>query len=370
MTAVLTRGLACTVDQSALKAAVGAAAKRLPSRPAVPTLACLRLNLVGDRMTVQAFDYEVSLSATLPVDGQHDGSVLVSGRLLSALVDTLPAKPVQLVVDDGRLKLSCGTVILGFPTLPVDEYPRLPELPPAIGAVDATVLARAVKRVAVATGADAALPALTGMWLRFGDSMLLAATDRYRVATCTVPWQPTGGQDDAVVPAHILAEVAPMLTGEVIVHADGGLFGLSCGDVTVVATQIAEGHPKAMLLKFFETVGKHVVTVEAGEFTEHLSRANKVHDQKSPIILSFNDGGVSIRATAEDSTDADAVMDCQLDGEPIELRVNPMYLIDAVRAAGTAQVALSIVGGLKPFRVQPVGDDTYGHMIVPIRGDR
>lgn len=368
MTAVLTRGLTCTVDQAALKAAVGAAAKRVPSRPAMPTLGCIRLDVTGDRMTVQAFDFEVSLSATLTVDGQHDGSVLVSGRLLSALVDTLPAKPVHLVVEDDRLKLTCGTVRLGFPTLPVSEYPALPVLPPAVGTVDAAVLARAVKQVAVATGPDANPPAFVGMWLQFGDDMLLAASDKYRAAACTVPWQRTDEHTpDAVVAAHVLADIAPMLSGEVTVHADGSLLGLSCGDVTVVSGRIAEGHPKAKILQFFETAGKHVVTVDAAEFVEHLSRANKVHEQTTPVVLSFDAGSVSIRASGKDTTDADAAMDCRLDGEPIELLVNPTYLIDAVRAAGTAQVVLSIVGAARPFQVLPVGDDSYRHVVVPIR---
>jgi DNA polymerase-3 subunit beta len=368
MTAVLTRGLACAVDQAAFKAAVGAAAKRLPARPANPVLACLRLNLVDDRMTVQAFDYEVSLSATLAVDGQGDGSVLVSGRLLAALVDTLPAKPVHLAVEDDRLKLTCGTVKLGFPTLPVDEYPALPSLPAAVGTVDAAVLARAVKQVAVATGPDANPPAFVGMWLQFGDDMLLAASDKYRAAACTAPWQRTVEHaPDAVVAAHLLADIAPMLSGEVTIHADGSLLGLSCGDVTVVAGQIAEGHPKAKILQFFETTGKHVVVIDAAEFVEHLSRANKVHEQTTPVVLSFDAGSVSIRASGKDTTAADAAMDCRLDGEPIELRVNPTFLIDAVRAAGTSQVVLSIVGAAKPFQVLPVGDDLYRHVVVPIR---
>lgn len=368
MTAVLTRGLTCTVDQVALKAAVGAAAKRVPSRPAMPTLACIRLDVTGDHLTVQAFDYEVSLSATLAVDGRHDGSVLVSGRLLSTLVDTLPAKPVHLVVEDDRLKLTCDTVKLGFPTMPVGDYPALPALPPAVGTVDAAVLARAVKRVAIATGPDASPAAFVGMWLRFGSDLLLGASDKYRAATCTVPWRQAGGDAaDAVVAAHIVAEVATMLTGEVTVHADGTLFGLSCGDLTVVAAQIAEGHPKALLLRLFDAAGAHVVTIDAAEFVDHLSRANKIHEQASAIVLSFTGEGAAIRAVGKDTTDADAVMDCGLDGEPIEIRINPSYLIDAVRAAGTAQVTMPIVSAGKAFQVLPVGDDLYQHVVVPIR---
>jgi DNA polymerase III subunit beta len=371
MTAVLTDQLACTVDQAAFKAAVAAAAKRLPSRPALPLLACIRLDLSGDRMTVNAFDHEVSLSAVLSADGRGDGSVAVSGRLLSALVDTLPAKPVHLAVEGDRLKLACGTVKLGFPTMSIDDYPALPQLPPQVGTVDATVLARAVKRVAVATGPDATPVELIGMWLQFGDDLLLAASDRYRAAKTTAAWQRTGRHaDDAVVAAHVLADVAPTLTGEVTVHADGTLFGLTSGDITVVASQIGGKHPKAGLLRFFETEGVHVVTVDSAEFVEHLSRANKVHEKTSPIILSFSDGEVSIRATAEDTTDADAAMDCTLDGEPIEIRVNPTFLIDAVRACAAAQVVMPIVAPSKPFQVQPVGDDDYRHVVVPIRQDK
>ncbi|GAA2346631.1 hypothetical protein [Dactylosporangium salmoneum] len=364
MTAVLTQ-LACTVDQAALKAAVGAVAKRLPSRPAIPTLACLKLTVDGNRLSIAAFDYDTSATATLSVDGRGDGQALVSGRLLSALVDTLPGKPVHLEFDDSRLKLTCGTVKLTFPTLPVDEYPQLPELPPAVGTVDAAEFARAVRRVAAATHPGVEPAFITGLWMGFGEQLTLLASDRYRAAAGVMPWQPTGG-GHACPAAHLIADMAPLLSGQVAVHASDTLFGLSDGGLTLVTAQFTE-FPAEQLRRFFDGPTSIAVELNAAEFAGHVGRAAKVHEKATPIILDFANGGVAIRATGEDSTGADAEMFCDIDGDPIEIRINPDYLTAAIKAVGTSRVVLRMSGVTKPVHVQPAEADGYRHLIVPIR---
>ncbi|MER7278364.1 DNA polymerase III subunit beta [Dactylosporangium sp. NPDC000244] len=365
MTAVLTQ-LACAVDQAVLKAAVAAVAKRLPSRPALPTLACVKLTVDGDRLSIAAFDYDTSATAAVSVDGRGDGQVLVSGRLLSALTDTLPAKPVALTVDNGRLKLTCGTVKLGFPTLPVDEYPQLPDLPPAVGTVDAAEFARAVKRVAAATGPDAEPKNLIGLWFSFDAVLTMLASDRYRAAAGVVSWQASGEAGHACPPAHLVADTAHLLSGRVTLYADDALFGMSDGNLTVVTAQLTD-HPGERLRSFFDGQTNRTVELDAEEFAGHVGRAAKVHEKATPIILDFADGGVAIRATGEDSTDADAAMDCDIDGGPIEIRINPDYLTAAIKAAGTGRIALRMGAVTKPVQVLPVGDDSYRHLIVPIR---
>src|SRR6185312_5583152 len=73
------------VARDDLADAVAWVAKSLPSRPPVPVLGGILLEVEGGTLTVSGFDYEVSTRAELSVDAQDDGRVLVSGRLLSEI---------------------------------------------------------------------------------------------------------------------------------------------------------------------------------------------------------------------------------------------------------------------------------------------
>ena len=89
------------------------------------------------------------------------------------------------------VSLSCGSAEFELVSLPVEEYPGLPEPPPPAGTVDGGVLAAAAAQVVPSASRDDTLPMLTGVCVDIdGDPMTLAATDRYRLAVRTVDWSP------------------------------------------------------------------------------------------------------------------------------------------------------------------------------------
>jgi DNA polymerase-3 subunit beta len=65
----------------------------------------------------------------------------------------------------------------------VKDYPPLPQMPDASGAVDSAEFAEAVAQTVIAAGRNDTLPMLTGIRIEIdGDRLTLAATDRFRLA--------------------------------------------------------------------------------------------------------------------------------------------------------------------------------------------
>ncbi len=136
------------VERDALADAVAWTAKSLPSRPSVPVLAGVMLRVADGRLQVSGFDYEVSSQVTVEVQADADGAALVSGRLLAEITKALPAKPVDIAAVGAHLELVCGSARFTLPTMPVEDYPTLPEMPASAGTVDAAAFAAAVAQVA------------------------------------------------------------------------------------------------------------------------------------------------------------------------------------------------------------------------------
>ena len=113
------------------------------------------------------------------------------------------------------MTLTCGPASFTLVTLPVRDYPRLPELPRLAGTVDGGVLATAIGQVVPAASRDDTLPVITGVNVEIdGDMIKLVATDRYRLAVRELGWNPVRapGRSTLLVPAKTLADAARMMT--------------------------------------------------------------------------------------------------------------------------------------------------------------
>src|SRR5262249_38849523 len=125
-------------------------ARSLPSRPPVPVLGGVLLVADESGLTVSGFDYEVSAQMRVAAEDAGPGQVLVSGRLLADITKALSNKPVDVSVDGTRVLIACGSAKFSLPTMPVEDYPQLPELPPQTGELAVDLFSSAVGQVAVA----------------------------------------------------------------------------------------------------------------------------------------------------------------------------------------------------------------------------
>src|ERR1017187_10457540 len=180
------------IERDVFADAVAWTARALPTRPAVPVLAGMRLHADGEELTLSSFDYDLSAQARLPVATQEPGSALVSGRLLAEISRSLPGRPVQITSDAGRAVLTFGSA----------------------------TFATAVIQTAIAAGRDDTLPSLTGVRIEIeGDTLTLISTDRYRLALRGLKWNPARPDPSpaVLVPAKTLGETAKALTaGDVV----------------------------------------------------------------------------------------------------------------------------------------------------------
>lgn len=121
------------VERDVLADAVAWTARSLPARPAVPVLAGLLLEAGDGSLTLSSFDYEVSARVGIEADIEDAGRILVSGRLLADICRSLPNRPVEVSTDGAKVAVVCGSARFTLPTLPVEDYPSLPEMPTAAG---------------------------------------------------------------------------------------------------------------------------------------------------------------------------------------------------------------------------------------------
>ncbi|MGW2249464.1 DNA polymerase III subunit beta [Kitasatospora sp. NPDC001660] len=369
------------VERDVLAEAVAWAARSLPARPPVPVLAGLLLTAQDGSLALSGFDYEVSARVELEADIEEPGTVLVSGRLLNDISRNLPNRPVEISTDGQRVSVVCGSSRFTLPTLPVDEYPALPQMPTATGTVSGDVFASAVSQAAVAAGRDDTLPVLTGVRVEIeGDRITLAATDRYRFAVRELLWKPEQSDISAValVPAKTLQDIAKSLgSGDnvsIALSSGGageGLIGFE-GAGRRTTTRLLEGEfPKFRSL--FPTEFSAVAAIQTQPFLEALKRVSLVAERNTPVRLSFEQGVLTLEAGSGDDAQATERIDADLEGDDISIAFNPGYLEEGLKAIDSAYAQLSFTTPTKPAllsgkaSVDAEEDKAYQYLIMPVR---
>ncbi|HXP19663.1 MAG TPA: DNA polymerase III subunit beta [Streptosporangiaceae bacterium] len=371
------------IERDAFADAVAWTARALPARPTVPVLAGMRLHASDEELTLSSFDYDVSAQARLPVVTQAPGSALVSGRLLAEISRSLPGRPVQIVSDGGRAVLTCGSATFNLLTMPEEEYPSLPEMPPAAGTVGSDAFATAVSQTAIAAGRDDTLPSLTGVRIEIdGDNLTMISTDRYRLAVRELRWNPARADLTAavLVPARALTDTARSLTSSAEVSialalpgeqgAGGdGMIGFE-GSGRRTTTRLLGGEfPRTQAL--MPTSVSVVAELTVSTLVEAVRRVALVAERNTPVRLTFSSGQLTLEAGTGDEAQADEVIEAGFDGDELSIAFNPQYLLDGLAAldSDTARIAFTEPGkpALLTGKPGPDGSQDYRYLLMPIR---
>ncbi|MFF3329221.1 DNA polymerase III subunit beta [Streptomyces sp. NPDC002888] len=373
------------VERGVLAEAVGWAARALPARTPVPVLGGLLLEATAGRLSVSGFDFETAARIDTDAEVAADGAVLVLGRRLLDICKVLPDGPVSCALEGTRFTVEAGGTRFGLSTLPREEYPTPPLPPEVYGSVDAAAFAAAVGQVAVAAGRDDTLPVLTGVQLRLaGDTMTLAASDRYRYAVRRLEWKPEAraaeGEVEALLPARRLLDVARSLArcGDVRIGLDatagGGLAGFEGGGMRSVVRQLDGRLPAYGSL--FDTAGAAVTEVGCEELREAVRRVAVVAEANSPVRLDFSGGpgpgSVLLRAGYGDDVAAQRLPASLSGAEEVTVAFNPAYLLDALNSFEAPRVRLALLGAgqralLETVTADGVADGSQRHLLMSVR---
>ena len=296
------------VEPTELVDAVNWVARSLSTRPIKPELLGIMID-VDTSITLTGSDLETSTKAILKADISAKGKVLVPGRLLAEIARSLPNKPITFTLDGSRVLVTAGTAKFTLPTLSVNEYPSLPELPETAGVIPSDVFAHAVNQVAIAAGKDDSLPTLTGVHIEINKNKITRTLDG-----SFPPFR-------HLLPTESVAEA----------------------------------------------------TIEVGPLLDSVRRVALVTDKTVPLRLIFNNNSLQLEAGAGEDAQATEELEIIYSGEPINIAFNPQYLTDGLQAIGTPYVQFNFTGSTKPavltgkHELSGTRDISYQYLLMPMR---
>ena len=332
-------------------------------------LSGLRLELVGDRLSITGTDLDLTIQLTLAVGGEGDGGVVLPARLVADIVRSMGAGKVEVAVEGDEVSIVGGRSQFSVRPLSFDDYPKLSTPTTSSVTLPAAAVGEALRQVVRAASTDEARPILTGVLLTAENGGLrMVATDSYRLAVRDLAEHQVLGADQKVlVPGRALSELQRLVGAgdELTMRLGDRDATFEVGD-TRLSTRLIEGEfPNYRQL--IPTSHPNTLTVEREPLLEAIRRVKILAKDATPVRLQM--GGDTLRLTAitQDVGNASEELDATYEGADLTVAFNPEYFASGVEACSSDSITLSTLDALKPAVVRGVGNDDYLYLLMPVR---
>jgi DNA polymerase-3 subunit beta len=365
--------LKLTSKRDELVSKLSIVSRAVSTRAATQALSGILLSASEEGVALTATDGEMGLRTALEAGVSGTGTTLLPGRLLSELARSLGDESVEIELRESErdVEIRSGGSSFHLRTLPAEDFPNLPAEGPEPLKIPAAALAETVELVARAASRDDMRPVLTGVLVTAsGQEMTMVATDSYRLAVKRTELEsPIGGELEANIPAKALRELGRLVTAaeleEVAVSLLPNQAVFKAGAI-LLNTRLIDGqfpNFRQLLPESYE----HDVRLPRPEFLDVVRRVSQLAQRNAPLRLSFSPGELKVSASTPDVGDAEETMPAAFEGEPLEIGFNPEFLRDGIESIADDEVMLRLISPLRPGLLQPVDNEDFRYLVMPIR---
>jgi DNA polymerase III subunit beta len=365
--------LKLTIKRDELVAKLSIVSRAVSTRAATQSLSGILLGVVDGSVNLCATDLEMGLKTKLGAEVERPGFVLLPGRLLAELARSLgdAAVTIELRESERDVEIRSGESSFHLRVLPSEDFPKFPDEDGEPLKIPAGALASTIELVARAASRDDMRPVLTGVLVSAsGSEMTMVATDSYRLAVKRTELETAiGGELEANIPARALRELGRIVSADAVEDVSVALLRnqavFKAGDI-VLNTRLIEGqfpNFRQLLPESYE----HDVRLPRSELLEVTRRVSQLAQRNAPLRLAFAPGRLTVAASTPDVGDAEEAMPAAFEGEPLEIGFNPDFLREGIESVEGDEVMLRLISPLRPGLLQPVDNEDFRYLVMPIR---
>jgi len=292
----------------------------------------------------------------------------------------LPPGSVELSLNvrTKTVHIKSGPYEANIKGMDAEEFPIIPQIPERpTTRIGQSTLKRMINEVAFVAATDDSRPVLTGVLTTFsGEMVTMAAADPYRLSVRHARLlERVDPPIEVIIPAKSLFEVARILqesddaTVDVLITPNKSQVIFHTEEADLVSRIIEGQFPnyRQVIPSSFATkvLAQREELLKATRLASYFARdaANMLRFQVDPS----NDPPLVITANAAEVGDNTGRVDATVEGQPTTIAFNSRFVSDALQSLSAAEIALELGGPLAPGVVRIVGDDSYLHVVMPLR---
>jgi len=366
--------------QEELSKGVSIVEKSLYMRSTLPMVNNLLMKTTKGGVVLSGNDLEISIEVTLPTSVIEEGEVLAPIKLLSGIVNKLPAGSIEVNVDDRNfMRLISGQSKINIHGFSTEEFPLPQKL--EIGdkiSIESEALKEVIKKVIIAVSNEESKQVLTGVLfdLTADNKLTMVSTDGYRLAMNSIKVDNSNNiAKSVIIPGRALNELNKIIQqesfkGQIAITITDDQISFSFGKIYFVSRLI-----QGKYIDYQQIIPKEwktQVIIDRLVFLEALERAFVIASSSANIIkldvLNDNSNKVLITASNNELGDASDMLDVEIKGEKQKkIAFNVRLLMDVLRNLESAKIVIELMGDMNPAIITQQSEDEYVYVLMPLR---
>lgn len=359
-----------TVTQENLSRALSTVSRVASTRSSLPILSNVLLKTIKNQLIVAATNLDIAITEKIGAKVSQEGSITVPARLMQDFINSLPSGNLQLEVENNKLTLKADRFNSTINGMSADDFPSMPTID---GGTTIELSSGEVKQTLQQTlftaSSDDARPVLTGVYVHGEkNKMYFVATDSYRLGQKKIDKEID--ETSILIPAPSLQELLRSLKDEeenVSITFDEQQARFNVEGVEII-TRLVEGkYPDytKLIPSKFETTAK-LSRQSLNEITKVSSLFAREAAGSVTLVIDEAKQEVSISSIASQVGENTAIAKAKVKGDAT-ITMNSRYILDALSAFNGADIVININGKLDPCVLTDPKDDTYTHLIMPVK---
>jgi DNA polymerase-3 subunit beta len=320
------------------------------SSSSLPILENFLFQVEDGVLTLVATDLETFMSSEVDVMADSDGDIAMPAKILMDMLKSLPEQPISFHVDLDTCAISIMSQTGKYKLVgePGGDFPEIPELEsPEELEISSSILTTAIEKTLFAVGTDEFRPAMMGVYFRLDETgVTFVSTDAHKLVKYKRTDITANKAASFILPKKALSLLKNSLPNKddipVDVSYDESNVFFEMAGVRLVGRLIEARFPD------YEAVIPNDNTIEVrvnrGDFQSALKRL-AIFSNKTTYQVNFTIGATEMELLSKDldfSNEATEKLDCQRNGEDIEIAFNAKFLLEILNVLKTEEVVFEM----------------------------
>ena len=344
-------------------------------RTQLPILSNFLLQANKGKLKVCATDLEIGIIVEIPAKVEEEGETAVPAKPLSDLLGSVKNESLSFETKEKTLEIGGKGLKSIFQTAPAEDFPKLfEEKGEELVSLKKGAIEKDLQKVVFAASQDSSRPAFSGVLIKQDkEGVLMVATDAHRLSLKISPGTKTKTAKGLAKPILVSSKTLRVLLNR-----------KTSGDVSVFVSnknnQIIFIEDQTILVgRLIDAEYPEYDKIIPGDFSTRAEfdrnemmgavRTASVFARETANIIKFSvrKEGLQISAKTQGLGENTVDVAAKTTGEENEIAFNGRYLLDLLSNVEEETMVFEMTGPLNPGVFKIAKDDTFIHLIMPIR---
>lgn len=342
----------------------------------LPILSNVLLVASKNSFSVWATDLEMGIKIETPAKIEEEGEITVPAKIFYELVAALQPGQVELETQETNLLLKTKNQKATFAGTPAVEFPRFDNNKQTHAlSIKKQDLRKIVKSVCFASAIDDTRPVLSGVLFKSdGGQYTFVATDGYRLSFKKIKSEFKDANTKLIVLNRVLKELSFLVekTGEdtedidIFLTPEENQIRFVAGE-NIVVGRLIEGEFPAYEKIIPQNTNTTVVFDREDLLNSVKTASIFARDSANIVKITIKGDSVLISANAPQVGENESKIEVKTTGEENEIAFNSRFLLEFLASIDEKEIIFEMTGPLNPGVFKLKNEDSFFHLIMPVR---